>query len=255
MKTRKFSDLLILSLISLLATQCSKTDIAPANNNLVTLNTFNNKSVGESAKELLSADKPSLVFEVNYMPGYQLQTSTIPNLTNFLNTYTRKGAYQLIEKQIAASGKDSLPLKDIDQIERTNRTAFNTGNQVAVYILVTDGRYNPPNTLGVAYRNTSIVLFGKAIKSFSGGLNSVSTSTLETGTLEHEMAHILGLVNLGSQMVTNHADPNNLHHCNNSKCLMFYQVESFQFFSWPGSASIPALDANCHNDLIANGGK
>ncbi|MCW3108665.1 MAG: hypothetical protein JWQ09_3171, partial [Segetibacter sp.] len=115
--------------------------------------------------------------------------------------------------------------------------------------------YNPPNTLGVAYRNTSIALFGKAIKSFSGGYNQVTASTLETGTLEHELSHLLGLVNLGSPLVTNHADPNNLHHCNNSKCLMYYQAETSQFLGKFTPGSIPALDANCHNDLIANGGK
>ena len=124
-----------------------------------------------------------------------------------------------------------------------------------MYILITDGRYNPPNTLGVSYRNTSITLFGKAIKTFSGGYNQVSTSTLETGTLEHELGHLLGLVNLGTPMVTNHADPGNLHHCNNSKCLMYYQAETSQFLGKFTAASLPTLDANCHNDLIANGGK
>jgi hypothetical protein len=255
MKTGKLFTLLMLSFTSLVSLQCSKTIEVGSDNNNVTLNTFNNKPVGESAKELLAADKPSLVFEVDYMPGFQLQASTIPNLTSFLSTYTRKGAYKLIQKQIAASGKDSLSLKDIDEIERKNRTAFNTANQVAVYILVTDGRYNPPNTLGVSYRNTSIALFGKAIKSFSGGYNQVPTSILETGTLEHELGHLLGLVNLGTPMKTNHADPNNGHHCNNSKCLMYYQAETSQFLGQYLGSSIPTLDANCHNDLIANGGK
>lgn len=245
--------IVILFFIAIIATKCSKT--IEVSGDEVTLDNYNNKPVGESAKELLSADKPNLVFEVNYMSGSQLQSSTIPNLTNFLNTYTKKGTYQLIQKQIAASGKDSLSLNDINTIERNNRTAFNNANQVAVYILVTDGSYNPPNTLAVSYRNTSIAVFGKAIKNFSGGYNQVSTSMLETGTLEHELGHLLGLVNLGSAMTTNHADPNNLHHCNNSKCLMYYQAETSQFLGRFIGSSLPTLDANCHNDLIANGGK
>lgn len=245
----------MLCLILVVATRCAKTTeaVAPAKN--VTLNTYNNLKVGSSAREILSADKPALVFDVNYMPGCQLQSSTISNLTNFLSKYTNKGAYQLIEKQIPASGKDTLSLKEIDEIERKNRTAFNTSNQVAIYILVTDGKYNPANTLGVSYRNTSVALFGKAIRSFSGGLNQVSITTLETGTLYHEMGHLLGLVDLGSPMVTNHADLNNTHHCNNSKCLMYYQAESSRFLGKFTSSSMPTFDVNCHNDLIANGGK
>ena len=221
----------------------------------VIFNELNNKATGASSNELLSAQKPVLLLEINYMPGFALQTSTLPNVTSFLANYTKKGSFEVIQKEIAASGKDSLSLSEISAIERKNRTAFNSANQVAVYILITDGTYNPTNTLGFAYRNTSMTLFGKTIKNSSGGVNQIPTSKLEISTLEHEFGHLLGLVNLGSTMQMNHADPANPRHCNNSKCLMYYQIGSTQFLGSLMNGAIPDIDANCHNDLIANGGK
>ena len=43
-----------------------------------------------------------------------------------------------------------------------------------VYVLFTDASYEVANVLGVAYRNTSVVLFGKTIRSNSGGLGQAS---------------------------------------------------------------------------------
>jgi hypothetical protein len=252
MKTRQLLTAFLLSLITLVATNCTKTTIV---NETPAIDVANNAAVGASAHEMLTADKPSMVFEIDYMPGFSLQPATITYVTNFLSSYTKKGNYQVIQKQIAASGKDSLSLQEIDKIERQNRTQFNTTNQVAVYILITDGTYNPTNTLGFAYRNTSITLFGKALQNFSGGFFQVSRTKLEATTLEHEFGHLLGLVNNGSPMQANHVDPAHPKHCINKSCLMYYETESGAVLGNLSSGSIPTLDANCHNDLIANGGK
>lgn len=255
MKVRQILTLVSLSFLVLFTSQCSKTADGPGSSSSVTLNTFNNKAVGASANELLSAEKPSIVLEVNYMKGFALQSSTLNSLNSFLSTYTKKGAFQVVQKEITASGKDSLSLAEIDKIERQNRTTFNSTNQVSVYLLVTDGGYNPENTVGFAYRNTSIVLLGKTISKFSGGANQVPRSKLELGTLEHEFGHLFGLVNVGTPMQTTHNDPANPAHCVNSKCLMYYQTETSRFLGTLMANNIPSFDTNCRNDLIANGGK
>jgi hypothetical protein len=252
MKRSNFLTIVLSIFLIVSTTQCSKTDVAaPA----ITLNTANNGTIGASARELLSAEKPSLVLEINYMPGYKLQSAALTTLNTFLSSYTKKGSYQLIEKEIAASGKDSLSLSEIDHIERKNRTTFNSSSQVSVYVLVTDGKYSPANTLGFAFRNTSVALMGKTIQTFSGGVNQVPRWKLEASTLEHEFGHLFGLVDVGSPMQTNHLDAAHKAHCDNHKCLMYYQTESTQFLGTIMTNNIPPLDANCHNDLIANGGK
>lgn len=250
MKIRRRFTLMMLVIVVFLAPYCTKND-APA----VTIDTANNKSVGGSAKELLTADKPSLVIEIDYMTGFQLQTSTLSAVSDYIQAYTNKGIPQIIEKAIPVSGEDTLSLAQIDQIERKNRTTFNSDKQVSIYILITDAGYNVTNTLGFAYRNTSITLFGKTLHNYSGGVNQVARWKLETTTLEHEFGHLFGLVNLGSSMQINHADPSSLHHCNNKNCLMFYEIETTQHTGNLINNNIPILDDNCHNDLTANGGK
>lgn len=250
MKIRRRLTLMMLTIVVFLAPFCTKNDVPN-----VTIDTANNKSVGNSAKELLTADKPSLVIEIDYMTGFQLQSSTISALNDYVHTYTNKGTIQVIENAIPVTGADTLSLAQIDQIERKNRTTFNSSNQVSVYILVTDAGYNVSNTLGFAYRNTSITLFGKTLHNYSGGVNQVARWKLETTTLEHEFGHLFGLVNLGSAMQVDHADPSSVHHCNNKNCLMYYEIETTKHTGTLMNNDIPLLDDNCHNDLTANGGK
>jgi hypothetical protein len=72
--------------------------------------------------------------------------------------------------------------------------------------------------------------------------------------MEHEYGHLLGLVNLGSPMQVDHKDPAS-NHCNNSSCLMYYETQVGQMGGILVSGPVPSLDANCRNDLKANGGK
>lgn len=219
-------------------------------------NTDNNKTVGASAKELLTVGKPKLVIEINYMPGYQLQSASLNNLTNFFATYLNKpGGVQVIEKQVEAATDNPLSITDISLIEQKNRTAFNSDSQVALYFLITNSGYSTPNVLGVAYRNTSMCLFGKTIQSNSGGIGQASRIKLESTVLTHEAGHILGLVDIGTPMVTNHKDAAHPDHCNNSNCLMYSAAETTDITGFLLTGNIPVLDQNCQNDLKANGGK
>ena len=251
--SRKYIHVFLLTFTIIFGTQCSKTNDAAAP--AVTINTYNNKEVGASANEILSADKPNLVLEINYVPGYELQATTMNSLNSFLSAYTRKGSFQLVQKTLAPTGKDTLSLSEIDQLERKNRTTFNSSTQVSIYILITDSRYTTANTLGAAYRNTSIVMFGKNVHQFSGGINQVSRYKLETSTLEHEFGHLFGLVNVGSPMVAPHEDATHKAHCSNDKCLMYWETETTQMLGTLMNNTIPPFDQNCHNDIAANGGK
>lgn len=233
---------------------CKKTDTITG---LPSINNENNKNVGVSANDLLSASKFSSVkIEIQYMPGFQPDAAAINNLSTFLNSLMNKpGGISIVQTQIAASGKTVLTLNDIATIEKNNRTAYTSGNQLGVYFLFTDGGYSEANVLGIAYRNTSMSLMGKTIHDNSGGFGQTSRTKLETTVLNHEFAHILGLVNIGSAMQTNHQDGAHGNHCINTNCLMYYASETTDILGVLITGNIPALDANCKADLTANGGK
>jgi hypothetical protein len=218
---------------------------------------LHNRIVGASANELLSSSKyTSLKIEVQYMPGFQPDAAALVHLQSTLNGLLNKpGGITIVTKEIPASSNLSLSVNDIITIEKNNRTAFTNGSELAVYILYTNGNYTDPGTLGVAYKNTSAALFGKKINDNSGGIGQANRTKLVATVAEHELGHLLGLVDLGSAMQTGHKDIPHGNHCTNTSCLMYYASETTDIFGFLITGNIPALDVNCRADLTANGGK
>ena len=234
---------------------CSKKDTAVTG--LPAINSENDKVVGASANGLLAAGTyTSVKIEIQYMPGFQPDAAAVNNLVSFLNSLTNKpGGYTIVQTQIPASNNSTLTLTDIANIEKTYRTVYTAGSQLGVYFLYTDGGFSTANVLGLAYRNTSMCLLGKTIHDNSGGIGQASRTKLESTVLEHEFGHILGLVDLGSPMQTNHKDAAHGNHCNNTNCLMYYASETTDILGFLITGNTPLLDANCKADLMTNGGK
>ena len=249
------SSILLGLLVFFICNSCSKTEIG--NTQLPSINSDNNKIVGASAKDLLSANiYTTIKMEIQYMPGFSPDAAAVNNLISFFNNIVNKpGGITVVQTQIIASGKAVLSINDIATIEKTNRTVYSAGNQLGVYFLYTDGAYSEGNVLGVAYRNTSMCIIGKTIHDNSGAVGQVSRTKLETTVLQHEMGHILGLVDLGSTMLTNHKDTPHGNHCTNTNCLMYYASETTDALGFLLTGAIPTLDNNCSADLHANGGK
>jgi hypothetical protein len=244
--------LIVASFFIIAFTGCSKKDTIPN-----PVNSENTKALGASANDLLSAAKYSSVkIEIQYMPGFQPDAAAINNLVTFLNSLVNKpGGISFVQSQIPSANKVVLSVTEIAAIEKANRTVFTSGSQLGIYILYTDGNYTQNNVLGVAYYNTSLAIMGKTVHDNSGGLTQPTRTKLESTILGHETGHILGLVNLGSPMQTNHEDPANSKHCNNSNCLMYYITNTTGIMGTLMSGNVPPLDANCKADLTANGGK
>lgn len=215
--------------------------------------------VGTSAKDLLNANKyTALTIEVQYMPGFAPNSTTLDNLKTFLgNLINKPNGIFITQKPISSTGNQNLSLSDVQTIEKNNRTITNNKDTIGVYALFTDGDY-AQNTgggqvLGIAYNSTSIVMFGKTIHDNSGSFRQPNRTSLESTVIEHEFGHLLGLVNLGTSMPNNHIDSAHGNHCNNTNCLMYYETENTGVLG--RFMNIPTLDANCKADLHANGGK
>jgi hypothetical protein len=232
---------------------CSKEPVT----GLAPINPANNKITGASANDFLSSGSFTIVkIEIQYMTGFQPDAASISNLTSFLNSLIIKpGGITITQQQIAAGGKASYSINDIATIEQKNRATFSSGNQLSVYILIADGAYSEPSVLGISYRNTSVCLFGKTIFDNSGGVGQVSRTKLETTVTEHEFGHLLGLVDLGTSMQTNHKDAMHGNHCTAQSCLMHYTAETTDLLGFLVTGNIPVPDSQCLADLHANGGK
>ena len=241
-------------LMSFFFSGCSKTDYRTG---LAAISVANDKITGSSGRDLLtSASFSQLNIEIQYMTGFAPDAASLNNLTSFLNSLINKpGGIVISQKEIPAGNKVSYTIDDIARIEQKNRTVFNSGNQLGVYVLITDGAYSDPSALGVAYRNTSLCLFGKTIFDNSSSIGQLSRTQLESAVAEHEFGHLLGLVDLGTPMLTNHKDDAHGRHCNVKNCLMYYATETSDIFGMLFTGNVPTLDSQCLADLHANGGK
>lgn len=242
--------------ILLLFASCNKSDTSYVNNPNAP-DYLHNRPVGASANELLASSKySSLIIEVQYMTGFQPDAAALNHLQNTLGSILNKPAgITIVTREIPASTNQNLSVNDIINIEKNNRTAFTTNSQLAVYVLFTNGNYTNPNVLGIAYKNTSVVLFGKKINDNSGGIGQASRTKLVATVSEHEIGHLMGLVDLGSPMQTGHKDAAHDSHCNDNNCLMYYASETTDIFGILITGNIPAFDVNCRADLRANGGQ
>jgi len=208
---------------------------------------------GGSARDFLrNSSYTSLKIEIQYMPGLRSSSTTMDAFVNFLKLRLNKTSGIFIDqKEINPTLKTVLSVSDILDIENRNRSVFNEGNQLSAYILIIDGSYYSGSSLSLAYNNTSICLFGVPLKYYTLGLSEEAKSKIMAMLFEHEFGHLLGLVNMGTPMKTEHLDKENSNHCNNSNCLMHHTFESIvQHID-----KIPDFDANCITDLKANGGK
>lgn len=241
----------------LLVAGCSKSKNSSYTNNPDVPDYLHNRPVGASAKELLTATTySSLKIEIQYMTGFAPDAAAISHMQSTLAGLINKpGGITVVTKEIPVASNTTLSIDDIASIERNNRTAFTSGSQLAIYVLYTNGNFTDNNVLGVAYKNTSVVLMGKKIHDNSGAIGQASRTKLEATVLEHELGHLLGLVDLGSSMQTNHKDPAHGNHCSNSNCLMYYASETSDILGFLITGNIPAFDANCLADLHANGGQ
>jgi hypothetical protein len=200
-----------------------------------------------------------LVVEIQYPQGYQPVSETVDKLRAFLEARLNKpGGISFILTGIPIARKDVYTIGDIKKIEDKYSRERTHRHLLAAYVFFADGAYaeNTGNSqvLGMAYRPTSIAIFERTVRDFSGGLTQPAVTILEQTVVEHEFGHLMGLVNNGTGMLTEHQDENNGKHCDDQHCLMYYNVETSDVIA-NLTNSVPQLDQHCLDDLGANGGK
>lgn len=204
-----------------------------------------------------------LIVEVASVKEFEPTGEALNNLKAFLESRLNKnGGIGVVPASIPSPGKAAYSLDDIKKIEQEYRTLFSDpeDKKLTAWFFFADVDYaeneGDSKVLGIAYGPTSMVIFEKTVREFSGERGQPSTPVLETTVTEHEFGHILGLVNNGTKMVVNHQDVTHGKHCNNPDCLMYWAAEhSGPVINFLTGGIIPALDQNCLNDLITNGGK
>lgn len=256
----------LVALFSLFILSCSKDD-SPSDGTKIDKRA-NQQGVGTSAKDFLRADNfVSINLEVAYVQGYKPTQTSIDGLKRFLIEHCNKPAnINVTETVVPPTKKDKLTKEDVVKIEEANRTVYNVGDELAVWVFFSDKSSDKDTDdsviLGTSYRNTSCVIYEKTIKEIASDITGSNIAKIEGTTLQHEFGHLFGLVDLGTPMQTDHrdktqddADANIINrHCSVEDCLMYYKTVT-NVFSISMGSDIPKMDKFCLADLKANGGK
>ena len=258
----KYKYALLIFLISVLSVSCTS-DADEDNNREPGIDkTANLQGLGDSAADLLSdVDFTSMNIEIVYVNGYQPSEAALAKFKNFLEERTFKpDGINISLRAVSSSGKAPFSIEEIVEIEKETRTIYNAGDEIAVYIYVADGSSEKDEenkfTLGSAFRNTSMVIFGKTIEDFASRPNAPSESDIEAAVLNHEFGHLFGLVDIGTEPQSDHADEDNEGHCNVEDCLLRASIEfGSGIIDEIEGGRVPGLGADCIRDLQAAGGR
>lgn len=267
---------------------CSKSDTNEETEEKEIDKTANLQSTGDSANDILSnTNFDKILIEIGHVSGFRPDATTITQFTDFLRQHTFKQDIEVQYLELDSPNEEDLTLQQIADLETENRTAYNDGKTVAIYIYFSDAPSDEDElseglvTLGAVYRNTSMVIYEETVRILALQSSAISVADVESATLNHEFGHLFGLVNLGSTPVNNHEDTEALNHCNVEGCLMRAEL---QFGGSSGKSSTAkteiksacslngttilsllqsktaksntvALDAECVLDLQANGGR
>lgn len=258
----KFKKLFILFFSATILVSCTKDNSNDPENGSVD-RTANLKSLGSSAPDLLNdAIFTSLNIEIVYVEGNRPTDEAISIFKSFLESRIYKpDGIEINLRSVNSSGKAPFVIEEIVNIEKDERTAYNVGDEIAVWIYFADGSNekdtNEKFVLGSAYRNTSMVIYERTIRNFANRAGAPSLANIEGATLNHEFSHLFGLVDLGTTPVTDHEDPENDGHCVVEGCLMRASIEfgSGVVSIIDGNTGVPVLEDACIQDLQSVGGR
>lgn len=222
---------------------------------------LNRKNLGASAQDLLNgANYTSLAIEIVAVNGYQPDANAVKGFKSFLERHLHKpDGIKINQRKVSSSGFAPFAVDQIIELENKHRSQYTTGDELTVYIYFADGSAKDDTetniTLGSAYFNSSIVIYGKTIRKLADHPTAPALSTIENAVLNHEFGHLLGLLNMGTLKTAAHEDHKSKGHCNVAGCLMQADMEFPSQMMEVLGKGVPELDAKCIAYLQAHGGR
>jgi len=293
---KKTNIILVFSCFLLIVIGCSKNSDDNVDENPINIDkTANLLGTGDSANDLLSNDKfTKLKIEIAYVRGFMPTAAAMNELIDYISDHTFKQDIELIYSELDSPQEETLSLQEIAKLESDNRTVYNEGETLGVYIYFADAPAEEDDeeeglvTLGAVYRNTSMIIHEETIRKFAALSSFIFVADVENATINHEFGHLFGLVDLGSNQVNDHEDPDAESHCIVPGCLMRAELQfnpsrgtisrtakseevnglksacslsgqsvmnMLKMNAAKGQGTAPDLDAECILDLQANGGR
>ena len=215
-------------------------------------------SAGSQARDFASDRYAKLVVEVDWLVEGGTDHKPTQAVLTFLQQrlserLTKPGGIVVQFGNAITAAHASYGVSELRQVESANRAARTGGDTAAMYLLFANHYAASASTIGVAYSGSAAAIFGGTIDDAS--TFAVSSEAIERITTLHEVGHLLGLVNLGTPMVTPHEDAAHPGHSASEDSVMYWAVEGTDIISLFFGGAPDNFDANDIADLRAIGGR
>jgi hypothetical protein len=192
------------------------------------------------AAYLTSARATRLRIEIDAVDGLWPYASSKTYLGQFYaGLLDKPDGIELVEDETldVSSADDEWTIEELDALARAHASEEGP-TTITVQVLALPGRYAAEDggtVLGVAWAHRFIALFQDSLRGncdggLLGGLQQDACEVAERNVWAHELGHVIGLVDNGVPMQTEHRDPDHGRHDRNEGCLMYWAYDRPQIF-------------------------
>jgi hypothetical protein len=147
------------------------------------------------------------------------------------------GVTMELDETLPASGADTEWTFDALAELARSHASEETAGTITVQVLALDGHYTTEDggsVLGLAWSHRFIALFQQDLRTnctgLLGGFDQEACEIAERNVWAHEVGHVIGLVDNGVPMVTDHRDPDHGAHDVSEGCLMYWAYDRPEVF-------------------------
>lgn len=222
--------------------------------------------VAERVEKLVaSGEYEEMIIEVDYVEGRQTRDGIDDRLVEGLKDVVDKpeGIEVDFRDEITESApSEGWSLGELQSLIEDYGSVDDDG-AIEVHTLLVDGEYEPnESVLGIAWANRNLVMFMDRIEEAcqNASLLGLDRERLcehaELTVWRHEMGHVLGLVDVGAPLQSDHEDEDNDAHCTHDECVMYWAYRSPDMMDrlvdrLGSGESAPDFDPACREDLEA----
>lgn len=157
------------------------------------------------------------ITKASYKALFQNHTGriiTIPSTLPGFNSIANQGKTSWTSAELISLGQAQSP------------PAVVTAGKATVTVIFLNGLYeNNSAILGIQFSGYPFAFVFKDVVTSVGG-SANEQRYVEQATVVHELGHSVGLVNNGIPLTSNYEDASHPKHSSNSKCVMYWSVES-----------------------------
>jgi hypothetical protein len=179
-----------------------------------------------------------LVLEIDSVPGFEPRSSVEDDLLAGLGPILDKplGISSMRDDALTSMGADHVwTFDELDDLAKATFDLPVSVDTTRMHVLFVDGSYEKDTAsskiLGIAWGGKNLVMFKQTIENLCQQapllIRERVCEAAELGIWTHETGHLLGLVDNGLPMVSNHRDPDSSHgrHDASDDCIMYWAYE------------------------------